>query len=157
MNSHDVDPKDWQDAPYDNEIDLGNSHYLTFYRDGEEGQVLQCIVDEDLWRATEHKEGVVDYVLRGQPILKDGRPATGGILRHKQPKSPTGWCESAFRWWVRPNWPSHSEHEQKQHTLELESLEPLTVSPSLLCKAPMPDGSTCDDHGFIRNGKWVGA
>ena len=28
--------------------------------------------------------------------------------------------------------------------------EPLTLSPSLLCRA-------CKDHGFIRNGKWVKA
>lgn len=28
--------------------------------------------------------------------------------------------------------------------------EPLTLSPSLLCK-------TCGDHGFIRGGKWVAA
>ena len=30
------------------------------------------------------------------------------------------------------------------------SWEPLTLSPSLLCKA-------CGSHGFIRNGKWVPA
>ncbi len=29
----------------------------------------------------------------------------------------------------------------------VESWEPLTLSPSLLCK-------TCGDHGHIRNGKW---
>ena len=32
----------------------------------------------------------------------------------------------------------------------VESLDPLTVSPSLLC-------GTCGDHGFIRAGKWVPA
>ena len=31
---------------------------------------------------------------------------------------------------------------------KVESWEPLTLSPSLLCK-------TCGDHGFIRGGKWV--
>ena len=31
---------------------------------------------------------------------------------------------------------------------ELESTDPLTVSPSVLCTA-------CGDHGFIRDGKWV--
>jgi len=30
----------------------------------------------------------------------------------------------------------------------VESLEPLTLSPSLLCVA-------CKDHGYIREGKWV--
>lgn len=33
---------------------------------------------------------------------------------------------------------------------ELVSLEPLTLSPSLLCRAP-----GCTDHGFIREGRWV--
>lgn len=29
----------------------------------------------------------------------------------------------------------------------VESLDPLTISPSLLCRL-------CGDHGFIRNGRW---
>lgn len=29
----------------------------------------------------------------------------------------------------------------------VESLDPLTISPSVLCD--------CGDHGFIRNGRWV--
>jgi len=33
---------------------------------------------------------------------------------------------------------------------DVQSLHPLTISPSLLCRA-------CGDHGFIRNGKWVRA
>lgn len=33
---------------------------------------------------------------------------------------------------------------------KLEQLEPLTISPSLLCTA-------CKHHGFIRDGKWVRA
>lgn len=32
---------------------------------------------------------------------------------------------------------------------QVQSMEPLTVSPSLLCE--------CGDHGFIRDGKWVPA
>ena len=32
----------------------------------------------------------------------------------------------------------------------LEGKEPLTISPSLLCRA-------CGSHGFIRDGKWVSA
>ena len=31
----------------------------------------------------------------------------------------------------------------------IESLDPLTISPSLLCQ--------CGDHGFIRDGRWVPA
>lgn len=33
---------------------------------------------------------------------------------------------------------------------DVQSLEPLTISPSLLCRA-------CGHHGFIREGKWVPA
>lgn len=32
----------------------------------------------------------------------------------------------------------------------VESWEPLTISPSVLCR-------TCGNHGFIRNGRWVPA
>jgi hypothetical protein len=32
----------------------------------------------------------------------------------------------------------------------VESMEPLTLSPSILCR-------TCGHHGFIREGKWVPA
>lgn len=35
------------------------------------------------------------------------------------------------------------------HGHELISTDPLTISPSLLCR--------CGDHGFIRDGKWVAA
>ena len=35
-------------------------------------------------------------------------------------------------------------------TWKVESWEPLTLSPSLLCRS-------CGDHGFIRQGKWVKA
>lgn len=31
----------------------------------------------------------------------------------------------------------------------VESLDPLTISPSILCD--------CGDHGYIQNGKWIGA
>lgn len=31
---------------------------------------------------------------------------------------------------------------------KIERLEPLTLTPSLLCKS-------CGNHGFVRNGKWI--
>lgn len=43
--------------------------------------------------------------------------------------------------------------EFEGHDIEkwvMESKEPLTLSPSLLCRI-------CGDHGFIRQGKWVKA
>lgn len=36
------------------------------------------------------------------------------------------------------------------HKWTIEQLDPLTLSPSLLCPI-------CGHHGFIRNGKWVSA
>lgn len=42
---------------------------------------------------------------------------------------------------VKPYWPDG---------WEVISVEPLTLSPSLLCRA-------CGSHGFIRDGKWVPA
>lgn len=38
--------------------------------------------------------------------------------------------------------------DNKIPTWTVQSWEPLTVSPSLLCRA-------CGDHGFIRDGRWV--
>jgi hypothetical protein len=35
-------------------------------------------------------------------------------------------------------------------TWKVETREPFTISPSILCRA-------CGDHGFIRDGKWVRA
>lgn len=45
--------------------------------------------------------------------------------------------------------PSHA-HVPESIRWKLESLEPLTLSPSLLCR-------WCGKHGFIREGKWVPA
>lgn len=36
-----------------------------------------------------------------------------------------------------------------QHVWQVESWEPLTISPSVLC--------SCGDHGFIRQGRWIPA
>ncbi len=40
--------------------------------------------------------------------------------------------------------------EPNKPTWTVESWEPLTLSPSLLCTA-------CGDHGFVRGGRWVAA
>jgi hypothetical protein len=44
----------------------------------------------------------------------------------------------------------HKAFDGKTDAWKMESLEPLTLSPSILCRA-------CGDHGFIRGGKWVRA
>lgn len=44
--------------------------------------------------------------------------------------------------------PNHFEHGYA--TWQVQSLEPLTISPSVLCR-------TCGHHGFLRDGRWVPA
>lgn len=46
--------------------------------------------------------------------------------------------------------PELPEGERRYAVWQLHSLEPLDVSPSLLC-------GTCQHHGFIRQGAWVPA
>ena len=63
----------------------------------------------------------------------------GGIHRHPRPDG-SGECAGAvtfreFAYDGHPVW-------------DVESFDPLTLSPSLLCRS-------CGSHGFIRNGKWV--
>lgn len=60
---------------------------------------------------------------------------------HRATTRESGWCHGGFQW-RRPDpiidgplW-------------TLESWDPLTISPSLLCLS-------CRSHGFIRAGKWV--
>lgn len=43
---------------------------------------------------------------------------------------------------------SPSDREQNWMIWDVQSLEPLTISPSVLC--------SCGEHGFIREGRWVG-
>ena len=59
----------------------------------------------------------------------------GAYIIHPHKKDAATRCMSGFN--LRPGgW-------------KLESADPVTVSPSLLC--------SCGDHGFIREGKWVPA
>ena len=59
-----------------------------------------------------------------------------------------GSCESAIHF----NLAAFLEHNPGYvgHVWEVQSWEPLTVSPSLLFRI-------CGDHGFIREGKWIPA
>lgn len=81
----------------------------------------------------------------------------GAIVHHRQPRQESGWCmggisfdvPEALRLDPRPGW-------------TVESWFQLTVSPSLLCRAPIVQGgqctsAECGDHGFIRESRWVAA
>lgn len=77
-----------------------------------------------LWRGS--ADGPTEGLVWEHPDQRDGsRRCTGGSLTF------------AGHGWPEPNW-------------TVESLEPLTLSPSLLCRV-------CGCHGFIREGRWVPA
>jgi len=68
----------------------------------------------------------------------DGK-AHGVAYTHPRPDG-TGMCEGWANFDPFPGAPAWAVH----------SLSPLTITPSLLCRA-------CGHHGFITNGKWVPA
>lgn len=68
----------------------------------------------------------------------------GAIVNHKKPDGSE--CFSG----VYFDLPNVEKIIGKPPLWHVEQLEPLTLSPSILCL-------TCGDHGFIRNGKWVKA
>lgn len=77
----------------------------------------------------------------------------GAIVRHRVgPNGPgmpadqsTGWCEGVITF----DGPVQQQVHPGAPMWTVESWEPLTLSPSLLCH--------CGDHGFIREGRWVPA
>ena len=73
---------------------------------------------------------------------------TGGILNHRLDDGGT--C-GGFVSFVHPLNPSDLELTHALWTVE--SLDPLTISPSCLCKGVCHPA----EHGFIRNGLWVPA
>lgn len=68
-----------------------------------------------------------------------GDSYVGAVVSHKLADDST--CEGAI-WW-------DERHSPRGEMWTLNSLDPLNVSPSLLCH--------CGDHGFIQHGKWVPA
>src|SRR5215472_13312006 len=66
----------------------------------------------------------------------------GAILRHRLGE---GWHEGSLLFdceQTREGWPGRGRWQ-------VVSFDPLTLTPSVLCK--------CGDHGFITNGQWVAA
>lgn len=102
------------------EIDLGDGHFITI-----------AVWDPDL-RLNPQAEKY-----RAQLPLK-----CSGIVRHKTAQGID--CEGVITF----DSPIAREVFHGPFWL-VESWDPLTLSPSLLC--------ACGDHGFIKNGKWVRA
>lgn len=69
-------------------------------------------------------------------------PRFGAILKHATPDGSP--CEGSITF----DGEVQRLLEPQSAKWTVESWEPLTLSPSLLC--------ACGDHGFIRNGRWVG-
>lgn len=67
---------------------------------------------------------------------EDAEPA--GLI-HYHPKPDGSECAGAITF--------RGKGDGKRPEWDVESLEPLTLSPSVLCGA-------CGVHGYIRNGKW---
>ncbi len=76
----------------------------------------------------------------------------GAIVSHLAPDGTD--CMSSINF----DLPMLREVFPNDNRWQVISWEPLTLAPSLLCRAPL-DGFNghCGDHGFIREGKWVRA
>ncbi len=100
--------------------------------------------------------------------LEEGEPMPlvdkwGLIIKHKRFDGAD--CESCLTFdgpWQRlvhqftcEKAQAEGKPEPKLVVWQVECWEPLTISPSVLCKVPIP-GSTavCGDHGHIKKGRW---
>lgn len=99
-------------------ISLGDGHVLRFFR----------------WAPDDLPENRECYGFP-LPVIEKA----GATIKH--PNSKTGEpCLGVIHFDI-PSLPVPIDHKWK-----VESWEPLTLLPSILC--------SCGDHGFIRNGKW---
>ena len=74
-----------------------------------------------------------------------GEPRVGASVAHLKPDGSQcdGWIAFSDRAWAR-------EFSGGIATWVVEQEQPLTLSPSILCRV-------CGDHGFVRQGRWVRA
>lgn len=70
----------------------------------------------------------------------------GAIVHHLDKRDPSKMCMSG----VYFDLPNVRAVIDSDYCWQVESLEPLSISPSLLC-------TDCGDHGFIKNGRWINA
>lgn len=112
-------------------IDLGHEHTLRF---------TSWAPDRSIPANAERYAGVPDV------------ERWGAILGHPVGPHPivpaaqsTGYCEGGLTF----DGPVQQQLEPQQPKWTVESWEPLTLSPSVLC--------ACGDHGWVREGRWVPA
>lgn len=104
-------------------LDLGDGHTLSFFR----------------WAPDDLPANRARY---GVPLPRVAR--AGAIIRHSKPDGTP--CEGAIHF-ALPE--TEKMSIAASHRWQVESWQPLTLSPSVLC--------ACGDHGFIRDGRWVRA
>lgn len=110
-------------APGERAFDLGFDHW---------GEYVQWAPDRELNPSVAHLPDVEKYQLLIFHYSKD--PARAGK-----------WCAGCVTFAGE----IQREISPNSVTWEVESWEPLTISPSVLC--------SCGDHGFIRQGGWIPA
>lgn len=78
----------------------------------------------------------------------DGEQVVGVHEGHLDPqgRSCMGWVPFEGTSWAQ----GFADDGVPITTWTVEQLDPLTISPSVLCR-------TCGNHGFIRDGRWVPA
>lgn len=103
-------------------IDLGHEHYLTYVR----------------WAPDDLPANRERY---GTPLPRIEK--AGATIYHPNLKMPGTECISGIHFDV----PEMRAAFGERAVWQVQSWDPLTISPSLLC-------TVCGDHGFIRGGKW---
>lgn len=110
------------------DLDLGDGHWLRFH---------QWSPDRAL---NPHYDGIPD------------EPRAGALVYHLRPDGTM--CTGGITF----DTPVMRQLVPERAMWQIESWKPLTISPSLLCKAPVYAGDEvvgeCGDHGFIRQGRW---
>lgn len=109
------------------DIDLGDEHYLWYYQ----------------WSPNRE--------LNPQYHDLPDVPKMGAVIVHRAPSGKLCWSGINFKI------PGMERVFPDNHTWQVQSWDPLTLTPSILCKVPMEGGGECGDHGFITNGRWVKA
>lgn len=113
----------------DYDVDLGDGHYLKFFS----------------WNPDDLPQNRELYnVPPGEPMPKVKR--CGASVYHDKPDGTP--CGAAVYFKDVAKDEAYEKAFGDRTAWTVESWDPLTLSPSLLCMV-------CGDHGFIRNGKWV--
>lgn len=77
-------------------------------------------------------------------VVDDNGERVGLVETHPASMQPSGRCSGSVRFDTPA---AHAAYTTPGPFWQVVSLDPLTLSPSLLCHA-------CGNHGFIRDGKW---